>query len=64
MYVTIHRDFAQVLKECQLLSTQMVHALVTLAQAVGRGLFRQQVSHAVLVVNQKRLISGWNSLQC
>ena len=63
MYVAIHRDFAQVLKECHLLYTPMVHALVTLAQVVGHGLFRQQVSHVVLVANPKRLISGWSCSQ-
>ena len=48
MYVAIHLKFAQVLKECQLLSTPTVLVRATLALVGGRGLLHQLASRAVL----------------
>ena len=60
MYVAIHLKFAQVLEECQLLSTPTVLVRATLAPVGGRGLLRQRANHAVLVMRRKPLISGWS----
>ena len=60
MYVAIHLKFAQVLKECQLLSTPTVLVRATLVLVGGRGQLRQRASHAVLATSRKQLISGWS----